>query len=165
VCAAATGMGNRCAVRTHTCVTLREQQVMSRRGACAPLLVCWTCFCTPGMSAGSRYFPGFGLLLCPGGTPGAELEHAPASLFPVHLSPLGAVHASALGAVAPTNTAAPRTTPRMRFFITLPFLASWARPFDLPATCVLARRRTKQGRATGVGRVAYTSRHSAWWFA
>jgi hypothetical protein len=85
-----------------------------------------------GMSPLSRYLPGFGLLLCPGGTPGAELEHAPASLFPVHLSPLGAVHATALPAVAPTNIAAPRTTPRMRFFITLPFLASWTRPFDLP---------------------------------
>jgi hypothetical protein len=45
----------------HRCVTFREQRVTSRRGACAPLLVCWTCFCTPDMSALSRYFPGFGL--------------------------------------------------------------------------------------------------------
>jgi hypothetical protein len=72
-----------------------------------------------GMSALTRYFPGFGFLLCPGGTPGPELEHTPPS-WSVHFVPLGAVHASALGAVAPTNSAAPRTTPRMRFFIRCP---------------------------------------------
>src|SRR5436190_7624260 len=83
------------------------------------------------MSALARYFPGFGLWLCPGGTPGAELEHTPPS-WSVHFVPLGAVHASALGAVAQTNTAAPRTTPRMRFFIRCPPLlrGHLARPFD-----------------------------------
>jgi hypothetical protein len=101
------------------------------------------------MSVLWRYFPGFGLWLCPGGTPGAELEHAPPS-WSVHLSPLGACHASALDAVAPTNIAAPRTTPRMRFFITLPFLASWARPFDLPRHMRTRSSPPKQRRATGV---------------
>jgi hypothetical protein len=72
-----------------------------------------------GMSALTRYFPGFGFLLCPGGTPGPELEHTPPS-WSVHFVPLGAVHASALGAVAPMNTAAPRTTPKSRFFMRCP---------------------------------------------
>jgi hypothetical protein len=81
----------------------------------------------------SGYFPGFGLLLCPGGTPGAELEHTPPS-WSVHFVPLGAVHANALGAVAPTNTAAPRRTPRMRFFITQSPLASRHLPPAPPRT-------------------------------
>jgi hypothetical protein len=83
-----------------------------------------------GMCALSRYFPGFGFLLCPGGTPGPELEHTPPS-WSVHFVPLGAVHASALGAVAPTNTAAPRTTPRRRFFMRCPPLLCGHLPLPL----------------------------------
>jgi len=84
-----------------------------------------------GARAPSRYncayFPGFGLWVCPGGTPGAELEHAPPSLWPVHLSPLGAVHASALGAAAPMSTAAPRARDTSRFFMAA-FLFAYGRP-------------------------------------
>jgi hypothetical protein len=128
----------------HRCVTFREQRVTSRRGAYAPLLVCWTCFCTRGMSALTRYFPGFGLWLCPGGTPGPELEHTPPS-WSVHFVPLGAVHASALGAVAPTNTAAPRTTPKRRFFMRCPPLLRGHLPISTrPTTRVPGRRRTKR---------------------
>jgi hypothetical protein len=114
-----------------------------------------------GMSALSGYFPGFGFLVCPGGTPGPELEHTPPS-WSVHFVPLGAVHASALGAVAPTNTAAPRTTPRRRFFMRCSPLLRGHLPLPLRLPRDMRTRSSPHETcATGVSHVTYKSQHGA----